>query len=156
MSLPCKCKYQITAQYSTFDEICAFTLLTMSVIQYLTYKWTYTCVVLHPGIVHVLKQWVKIVDVSVDRRCVMLVIYWPALVCLVWPNIWYIGFHLIYLFFKIIFVSDLKFCISLNRWRDGCLTSFKQIRTNSFKILKVIVIYFIVNYTLPYMFKHKK
>ena len=80
--LPFKCKYRITARYSSFDEKISFTSLAMFDIRYLANKWPYKCVVLYTGIVHVLKQCVKIVDVSVDWRCHRLVIYWLALVVL--------------------------------------------------------------------------
>ena len=56
------CPYQFYPLNAS-TEMRAFTLLAMFGIQYLTNKWTYTCVVLKPNKVHVLKQCVKIGDV---------------------------------------------------------------------------------------------
>ena len=73
--LPFKYKYRIIARYSTLDEKHTFASLAMFDIQYLIKEWLDTLAILYPGIKHVLKQGMKIVTVSVNRKWDRLVTY---------------------------------------------------------------------------------
>ena len=83
--LPYKYKYRIIAQYWTLDEKHAFASLAMFDIQYVIKEWLDMCAILYQGIKHVLKQGMKIVTVSVNRKWDKLVTYWLALVKPIWP-----------------------------------------------------------------------